>query len=479
MTHRSSPSASTAASARSGRGATRTPSRRSTAALALDPRSVKANFKLGLTLERQRKWARAEAAFRAARPRQARSRDRVAPPRGGVPPPRQGARGGDRRARGGAAGPAQRGGAPRARGDPRAPGPARTRRWPTSRRRSAWPRRTRSRAHGLGLALAAQGRDGEAAAAFAEAVRLDPARPPGARSSTRRPSAACGGGATRRRPIARPPPCGRTSPCCTAASGSCSSACGATARRWPPTRAPRGSTPTSARWRARLGRVLERQGRFADAEAALLEALRREPDLLDATWASPDLSPPGQVGRGGARLRARDPPQAGRRAPARRSRPGPRGAGAARRRRGRVPPRASRWRPTTPTCTSSSASRWAARGATRRRRPRCARRCASIPRTWWPAPTSPSASGRQGRHAESEAAYRQALELKPDGAPLHRGLGMALYSQGKRAEAEAAFREAVRAQAELRAGVGRPGRAADRDRAPRRGGGGLPRGHRG
>ena len=36
------------------------------AALALDPRSVKAQFKLGLTLERQRKWASAETAFRAA-----------------------------------------------------------------------------------------------------------------------------------------------------------------------------------------------------------------------------------------------------------------------------------------------------------------------------------------------------------------------------------------------------------------------------
>ena len=37
-----------------------------TAALALEPRSVKAHFKLGLVLERVGQWARAEAAFRAA-----------------------------------------------------------------------------------------------------------------------------------------------------------------------------------------------------------------------------------------------------------------------------------------------------------------------------------------------------------------------------------------------------------------------------
>ena len=45
---------------------------------------------------------------------------------------------------------------------------------------------------------------------------------------------------------------------------------------------PPGSLPQAARWRARLGRVLKRQGRFAEAEAALREALRQEPDLLDA-----------------------------------------------------------------------------------------------------------------------------------------------------------------------------------------------------
>src|SRR4030095_14179620 len=32
----------------------------------LEPRSVKAHFKLGLALERQRQWARAEAEFRTA-----------------------------------------------------------------------------------------------------------------------------------------------------------------------------------------------------------------------------------------------------------------------------------------------------------------------------------------------------------------------------------------------------------------------------
>jgi len=36
------------------------------AALALQPKSVKAHFKLGIALERQRKWCEAETAFRAA-----------------------------------------------------------------------------------------------------------------------------------------------------------------------------------------------------------------------------------------------------------------------------------------------------------------------------------------------------------------------------------------------------------------------------
>ena len=36
------------------------------AALRLDPRSVKAHFKLGIALERQRKWSEAESAYRAA-----------------------------------------------------------------------------------------------------------------------------------------------------------------------------------------------------------------------------------------------------------------------------------------------------------------------------------------------------------------------------------------------------------------------------
>ncbi|HEU4529769.1 MAG TPA: tetratricopeptide repeat protein, partial [Steroidobacteraceae bacterium] len=50
----------------------------------------------------------------------------------------------------------------------------------------------------------------------------------------------------------------------------------------------------------------------------------------------------------------------------------------------------------------------------------------------------------QGRYAEAEAAYREAIALKPDGASLYRGLGMGLYFQGKYAEAEAALRDAIR-----------------------------------
>ena len=52
--------------------------------------------------------------------------------------------------------------------------------------------------------------------------------------------------------------------------------------------------------------------------------------------------------------------------------------------------------------------------------------------------------GRQGKYAQSESAYRDAIALRPDGASLYRGLGMGLYFQGKFEVAEAALREAIR-----------------------------------
>src|SRR5207245_3143708 len=44
----------------------------------------------------------------------------------------------------------------------------------------------------------------------------------------------------------------------------------------------------------------------------------------------------------------------------------------------------------------------------------------------------------------SEAAYREALRLRPEHPALRRGLGVSLYWQGRHAEAEVAFREAIR-----------------------------------
>jgi tetratricopeptide (TPR) repeat protein len=51
---------------------------------------------------------------------------------------------------------------------------------------------------------------------------------------------------------------------------------------------------------------------------------------------------------------------------------------------------------------------------------------------------------RQGRHREAEAAYREAIRLKGDLAEAHLNLGSALNSQGRHREAEAACREALR-----------------------------------
>jgi len=50
--------------------------------------------------------------------------------------------------------------------------------------------------------------------------------------------------------------------------------------------------------------------------------------------------------------------------------------------------------------------------------------------------------GRQGRHAEAEAAYREALGIA-DHPALHRGLGVSVYWQGRPVDAETAFRRAI------------------------------------
>ena len=51
---------------------------------------------------------------------------------------------------------------------------------------------------------------------------------------------------------------------------------------------------------------------------------------------------------------------------------------------------------------------------------------------------------RQGKHAESEAAYREAIRLKPDFAEAHARLGSVLLRVGRLEEAEAAYAESVR-----------------------------------
>jgi Flp pilus assembly protein TadD len=50
----------------------------------------------------------------------------------------------------------------------------------------------------------------------------------------------------------------------------------------------------------------------------------------------------------------------------------------------------------------------------------------------------------QGREREAEAAYREALRLRPNFPLAHYNLGGALLKQGREREAEAAFREALR-----------------------------------
>jgi tetratricopeptide (TPR) repeat protein len=65
---------------------------------------------------------------------------------------------------------------------------------------------------------------------------------------------------------------------------------------------------------------------------------------------------------------------------------------------------------------------------------------------------------KQGRAAEAEQEYRQALRSNPDAAKAHFNLGVLLYEQGKAAEAEQEYRQALRsnpdfAQAHYNLGV--------------------------
>ena len=52
--------------------------------------------------------------------------------------------------------------------------------------------------------------------------------------------------------------------------------------------------------------------------------------------------------------------------------------------------------------------------------------------------------GDQGRHAEAEAAYREAIRLDPGSAGAHHGLGRVLWDVKRLGEAEASLREAIR-----------------------------------
>jgi superkiller protein 3 len=52
----------------------------------------------------------------------------------------------------------------------------------------------------------------------------------------------------------------------------------------------------------------------------------------------------------------------------------------------------------------------------------------------------------QGKLAEAEAAYREAIRLLPNDSGRHHDLGVVLERQGKHAEAEAAYRQAIHLQ---------------------------------
>jgi tetratricopeptide (TPR) repeat protein len=55
---------------------------------------------------------------------------------------------------------------------------------------------------------------------------------------------------------------------------------------------------------------------------------------------------------------------------------------------------------------------------------------------------------KEGKLAEAEAHYREALRLKPDFVPAYSNLGLVRLKEGKLAEAEAQYREALRREPE-------------------------------
>ena len=65
----------------------------------------------------------------------------------------------------------------------------------------------------------------------------------------------------------------------------------------------------------------------------------------------------------------------------------------------------------------------------------------------------------QGKLDEAEAAFREAVRLKPDWPVAHLNLGKALRAQGRLGQAEAEFREAVRLQPDWPAAHGNLGTA--------------------
>ena len=379
-------------------------------AVRLRPDYARAHLNLGLALERQGRYGEAEAAFRecappaAQRPGGARqSRDRPAPsaPRGRrgdrVPGgPRQHGRSRHRPRR-------ARAGAVRA-------APVRGGRRPHSARRSSSARGTRAPTCGSAWPSSDRASSSEAVDGVPAGEPPPTDRRPDPRANRGRPQEAEPVRGRRRGPAARGEPGPRPTRRPTTSSASCWSGRGASRTRSRRSARPSGISRTTCRRTSTLATTLRRLGRWTE-EAAV---------YADAIGAA--------TGRPGPARRARARPgQPGR------LRPGRRGPAAGRR------PAA----PRIPSCTTSWASRSAATASTRRPSCRCARPSACSPRSVKARANLALGLGRQGRHAEAEAAYREALTLRPEHPALRRGLGVSLYWQGRYDEAEAAFADAI------------------------------------
>ena len=440
-------------------------------ALVLEPRSVKAHFKLGIALERQRKWGEAERAFREAIRRQARSRAGLAAPCGDA-----------------AAG--------RARTRRRRSPSGRRCAWrrPTRRRVTTWPSRSRVSASST-RRVTAYRRGDRGGAQQSSAPRRPRHGAHGPAPVRRRP----------RRRFARRSACSRArcAPACISATRSDGS------RKWTEAAqayrealelAPRdadlhgslGADPRAdeaaterrpRRTRGRSGSIRPTaSGSVASAwswsDRESIPKPRRRSARRRRTgpicWTRTSGSPPSRVGKGkwGEEAKAyteRDPAQAWRSrsyAPTSGSRSKPRvcSTEATQAFRDALALGARQL----PICTSISGSRSAARAATSRPRQRCREAIRLNPEDVVALANLAVSLGRQGRPAQSEAAYREAIRCRPGGAALHRGLGMALYFQGKYAAAEESLREAfrlkptyARARADLGEIVSEQGRHAE------------------